>query len=187
MSPLAHLNFFGSEGRCYSFDHRAQGYSRGEACSVVVIKLLSDAMRDGDPIRAVIRNTGINENGRTPGGITKVRLEAQEALIRETYRKVGLELDKTRYVEAHGPGTQGDVVECRALGTIFGERHTQAEPVYVGSVKANVGHSEGGSGMASLIKVILMLERGIIPRLANFEQVHPDIDPIKWHLKVRLQ
>lgn len=184
MSPLAHLNFFGINGRCYSYDHRAKGYSRGEGFGILVIKPLSNALRDGDPIRAIIRGTGSNENGRTPGGITKVSFDAQRSLIRETYRSAGLGLEKTRYIEGHGPGTEGDVTESRALAAIFKQYRSAEDPLFVGSVKANLGHFEGGSGIASLVKVVLMLERGIIPKLANMERVNPQIEEDNWHLRV---
>ncbi|RMZ88826.1 hypothetical protein DV736_g3927, partial [Chaetothyriales sp. CBS 134916] len=157
------------------FDDRANGYSRGEGHGMLVLKLLPNAIRDRDRIRAVIRATGSNENGRTPGGITKVDVKAQERLIRETYRSADLELCETRLVEAHGPGTSGDVVECAGLASVFSKFRNQEEPLYVSSVKANMGHLEGASGIPSLVKTILALERGVIPRLANFRHLHPDI------------
>ena len=183
MAPLAHLNFFSPDTRCYSFDHRANGYSRGEGFGVFILKKLSRALDDGDPIRAIIRASGSNENGRTAGGITKVNKDAQENLIRETYLNAGLDFESTRYAEAHGTGTEGDVVETSAIGTVFQQHRSKQDPLYVGSVKANIGHLEGTSGIASLVKVILMLERGLIPKLANFEQLHPKIAAGKWHLR----
>ncbi len=95
------MNFLSQEGRCFSFDERANGYARGEGFGVVVIKLLTDAVRDGDTIRAVIRSTGSNQDGRTPG-ITQPNRGAQEALIRKTYEKAGIDPRATRYFEAHG-------------------------------------------------------------------------------------
>ena len=121
MSPLAHMNFFSPDGRCYSFDHRANGYARGEGFGVIVIKRLADALVDGDTVRAVIRATGSNENGRTIGGITQVNATAQESLIRKTYLKANLNFDQTRYVEAHGPGTGGDSIEASALAAVFSD------------------------------------------------------------------
>ena len=101
MLSMTDLNFLSPDGRSYSFDERANGYSRGEGSGVVVIKLLSAAIRDGNTIRAVIRGTGSNQDGRTPG-ITQPSAEAQEALIRQTYRTAGLDLNHTRFFEAHG-------------------------------------------------------------------------------------
>lgn len=101
MIAMTGLNFLSPNGKCYSFDARADGYSRGEGFAVVVIKLVSTAIRDGDTIRAIIRSTGSNQDGRTPS-ITQPSHEAQATLIRDTYDKAGLDLSKTRYFEAHG-------------------------------------------------------------------------------------
>lgn len=98
---LTNMNFLSSDSRCFSFDDRANGYARGEGFGVVVLKLLSDAIRDNDTIRAVIRSTGSNHDGRTPG-ITSPSKDAQELLIKETYGKAGLDLQTTRFFEAHG-------------------------------------------------------------------------------------
>ena len=98
---LTSMGFLSPDSRCYSFDERANGYSRGEGFGVVVIKRVSDAIRDGDTIRAVIRSTGVNSDGYTPG-ITQPSTEAQESLIRETYRKANIDLEETRFFEAHG-------------------------------------------------------------------------------------
>ena len=98
------MNFISKDSRSFSFDHRANGYGRGEGFGVIVIKRLADALRDGDTIRAVVRSTASNQDGRTPG-ITQPSKDAQELLVRETYEKAGLSLQATRYVEAHGTGT----------------------------------------------------------------------------------
>lgn len=98
---LSNMGFLSPDSRCFSFDHRANGYGRGEGFGVVVIKLLSKAIRDGDTIRAVIRSTGSNHGGRTPG-IAQPSRDAQELLIKETYEKAGLDLRTTRFFEAHG-------------------------------------------------------------------------------------
>lgn len=180
LAPLAHQNFFSPDHRCHSFDHRANGYSRGDGYGVLILKPLSKALRDRDPIRAIIRSTASNENGRTTGGITKVNLEAQKRLINTAYDDANVDRSLTRYVEAHAPGTQGDIVETTALASVFRSYRRLDSRLYMGSVKANLGHMEGTSGIASLVKVILMLERGIIPRLANFEMLHPEIRADDW-------
>ncbi|KAK4892946.1 hypothetical protein LTR27_008674 [Elasticomyces elasticus] len=182
MLPLAHLNFLSPDSTCYSFDHRANGYARGDGYGVLVLKPLSEARAARDPIRAIIRSTASNENGRTIGGITKVSFEAQRAMIETAYHNANLDPALTRYVEAHAPGTEGDVVEASALAAVFREHRSTDDPLYMGSVKANLGHLEGASGIASLIKVILMLEKGIIPKLANLEQLHPRIRGDEWHM-----
>lgn len=103
MTELTDLNFLSKDSKCYSFDHRANGYSRGEGFGIVILKTLSDALRDGDTIRAVIRATGTNQDGRTPG-ITQPSSQAQKVLIRDTYASGGLDMSETRYFEAHGTG-----------------------------------------------------------------------------------
>ena len=131
MLLLSNMSFLSHDSRCFSFDHRANGYARGEGVSVVVIKRLSDAVRDGDTIRAVIRSTGSNQDGRTPG-ITQPDQNAQEKLIRETYQKAGLDMSYTRYVEAHGTGTAiGDPIEARALGRAFRKHRSLKDPLFV--------------------------------------------------------
>lgn len=124
-------SFLSPDSRCFSFDSRANGYARGEGIAVVILKRASDAIRDGDTIRAVIRSTGSNEDGRTPG-ITQPSREAQERLIRETYKKAGLSMSHTRYFEAHGTGTRiGDPREAKAIGSTFREYRSDQDPLYV--------------------------------------------------------
>lgn len=180
---LSNMNFLSPDSRCYSFDHRGNGYARGEGFGVLVLKRLADAVRDGDAIRAVIRASGSNSDGRTPG-IAQPSGDAQEALIRETYAKAGLSLDTTRFFEAHGTGTAvGDPIEARAMGAVFGRHRSPDEPLYVGAVKSNVGHLEGTSGVAGVIKAVLALEKGVIPPNTNFEQLNPSIDAASLNLR----
>ncbi|KAF2465949.1 BcPKS1, polyketide synthase [Lindgomyces ingoldianus] len=154
---LAKMGFISPSSRCYSFDERADGYSRGEGLGVVVVKRLHDALRHNDTIRAVIRATGSNQDGRTPG-LTQPNGESQAQLIRDTYAKADLSFAHTRFVEAHGTGTAiGDPTEANAIG------------------RGNIGHLEGGSGIAGVIKAILCLEKGLIPPNANFEQINSRI------------
>ena len=179
---MTSLNFLGPDSVSYSFDHRANGYARGEGFGIVIVKRLSDALRDGDTIRAVIRATGVNQDGRTPG-ITQPSSKAQEALIRETYNRAGLDLKTTRFFEAHGTGTPiGDPLEASAIGAVFKDERSQEEPLVVGAVKSNIGHLEGASGIAGLIKSVLALEQGVIPPNIWFEKVNPKIAP-EWNLK----
>ncbi|KAI9742337.1 MAG: hypothetical protein M1818_003870 [Claussenomyces sp. TS43310] len=179
--PLSNLGFLGRDGVCYSFDHRANGYARGEGTAVMVLKPLKQALKDNDTIRAVIRNTGSNQDGRTPG-ITQPSREAQAALIQETYLRAGLNFKDTGFFEAHGTGTPiGDPREAGAIGTVFKDHRT--DPLVVGAVKSNIGHLEGASGLAGLIKTILILERGVIPRNIWFEKLNPDIPAEEWKLK----
>ncbi|KAK6598095.1 polyketide synthase [Botrytis cinerea] len=180
---LCNMGFLSPDSRCYSFDNRANGYARSEGVGVVIIKKLSDALKDNDTIRAVIRATGSNSDGHTPG-ITQPSREAQTRLIEETYIKGGLDPAKTRYFEAHGTGTPlGDPIEAGAIGSVFREYRSATEPLYVGALKPNIGHLEGGSGIAGLIKTVLVLEKGIIPPNANFEQANSNIDAEFFHLR----
>ncbi|MCJ1389859.1 hypothetical protein MMC18_002716 [Xylographa bjoerkii] len=173
---LSNMGFISHDSRSFSFDHRSNGYGRGEGFGVIVLKRLTDALRDGDTIRAVVRSTGSNQDGRTPG-ITQPSQDAQEALINDTYAKAGLDMHTTRYVEAHGTGTAiGDPIEASAIGRAFRKYRSADEPMYIGAVKSNIGHLEGASGVAGIIKTIMVLETGIIPPNANFERLNPDID-----------
>lgn len=124
------MSFLSPDSRCWSFDHRGNGYGRGEGIGMVVVKRISDALRDGDTIRAVIRSTGSNQDGRTPG-ITQPSMESQEALILATYEKAGLNPGLTRFFEAHGTGTPvGDPIEARAIGSVFREYRSAQDPLY---------------------------------------------------------
>jgi len=184
MHALTNMNMLSPDGECYSFDHRANGYARGEGFGVLVLKRLSDAIRDRDTIRALIRNTGCNQDGYTPG-ITQPNSLAQESLIRETYSNAGLTMKHTRFFEAHGTGTPvGDPLESTAIGAAFRTTRTIDDPLYVGAVKSNIGHLEGASGIAGVIKAILVLEKGIIPPNTNFEKTNPKIDTEFLRMKV---
>lgn len=176
MHVLVNLNMLSVDGQCFSFDHRANGYARGDGYGVLVLKRLSDALQDNDTIRAVIRSTASNSDGYTPG-ITQPSRDSQVALIREAYERVGLTMDSTRFIEAHGTGTVvGDPIEASAIGAAFRLSRTCKDPLYVGAVKSNVGHLEGASGIAGVIKAILVLEKAVIPPNANFERLNPAID-----------
>lgn len=129
----------------------------------LLVKRLDDALRDGDSIRAIIRETGVNQNGKTPS-ITAPQQAAQEALIRQCYERVNLDPAQTTYVEAHGTGTPaGDPLEVGALAAALRGSRSAEHPLYLGSIKANIGHTEAASGVASIIKVALALEKGQIP------------------------
>lgn len=178
------LNFFSTDGRSYAFDHRANGYGRGEGVSCVVLKSLSEALKDGDNIRAVIRSSVVNQDGKTLG-ITAPNPRSQEALIRKAYSLAHLDPADTVYVEAHGTGTAvGDLTESSVLGSIFGRAQKERGPVPCGSVKTNIGHLESASGMAGLLKAALVVEKGVIPPNLNFEKVNPSIRLREWNLEV---
>lgn len=184
MIAMSSLNFLSPDGHCYSFDHRANGYSRGEGFGVLILKRLSQAIQENDTIRAIIRATHCNQDGKTPG-ITNPSKNAQVALVKEAYSKAGLCLEDTRLFEGHGTGTQaGDTTEAAAIQEVFGGVRTTEDPIVVGALKSNIGHLEGASGVASVIKTILALEKGIIPPNANFEKANPQIPVDEWCLRV---
>lgn len=184
---LSNMGVLGAEGRCFSWDHRATGYGRGEGMAVVLLKRLSNALADGDHIHAVIRDTHMNQDGKT-STVTSPSSEAQQRLIQECYQRAGLELSDTTYVEAHMTGTPtGDPIEAETLARTFGSARPAGDPVYVGSVKPNVGHTESASGLASVIKTALVLQKGLIPPHINFEKPNPAIPLDEWNLKLPLQ
>ncbi|KAI0484209.1 hypothetical protein GGR56DRAFT_668793 [Xylariaceae sp. FL0804] len=184
---LSTLQFLSPDGKSQSFDHKANGYSRGEGVSFIVVKSLADALRDNDVIRAVIRGTSVTQDGRTPG-INLPSKESQEDLIRAAYANAGLGTEQTHYFEAHGPGTPaGDPLETSAIGKVFGKHRSREDPLYVGSVKSNIGHLEAGAGLAGLTKALYALERGQIPPNIWFERPHPKIHLDEWNLNVPTQ
>jgi acyl transferase domain-containing protein len=149
-----------------------------------MLKPLDQAIKDNDHIRAVIRATGSNQDGRT-NGITVPNGNAQIELMRSVYEKAGLDVSDTGFVEAHGTGTKvGDPIEVSALHEVFGAGRTPKTPLYIGSVKSNVGHLEGASGIISVIKAAMMLEKGMILPNINFEKANEAIPFEKWNLKV---
>jgi acyl transferase domain-containing protein/acyl carrier protein len=168
-------HFLSRDGRSKSFDSRADGYARGEGAGVVFIKPLADAKRDGNPVYAIIRGTGVNQDGRTDG-ITVPNPDSQESLIRTVYEKSGVPFEDVRYVEAHGTGTTvGDTVEANVLGRTIGSGRTNGDSVLVGSVKSTIGHLEAGAGVAGLIKASLCLKHNQVPPQANLIEPNPNI------------
>ncbi|KAJ5102441.1 Acyl transferase/acyl hydrolase/lysophospholipase [Penicillium alfredii] len=181
---LTRGGFLSPDGLSYSFDHRANGYARGEGILAFVLKPISGAVQNGDMIRAIIRSTGSNQDGHSPA-LTQPSPQAQEDLIRHVYRQANLPFHETRYVEAHGTGTPvGDPIEIKAIGRVFRKLRSSKCPLYVGSIKANIGHLEGASGLASLVKAILILEKGIIPPSALLEVVNPAIDAEFFNIEI---
>lgn len=142
-------------------------------------------MRDGDRVHAVVRESGLNQDGKTPT-ITSPSMDAQASLIREVYRRARLDPSvDTGYVEAHMTGTPtGDPIEAEALARTFGAGRAEDDPVLVGSVKPNVGHTEPVSGLAAVIKTIFALKEGVIPPNVNYENTNPNIPLKEWRLKV---
>ena len=178
------LHLLSPDGKSYAFDSRANGYGRGEGFAVVILKSEVAAMRDNDMVRATIRGSGCNHDGKTRG-LHLPSSEAQEALIRETYASAGLEMKDTTYCEAHGTGTAaGDPLEAKALAATLGKARESTSPLMIGSVKTNIGHLEGAAGLVSVIKTVLALERGIIPPSINFKTPTPRIPFASNNLEV---
>lgn len=179
--------FLSPGGRCHTFDETANGYARGEGIGCLILKPLADAIRDGDMIRAVIRGSGSNQDGRTPG-ITLPSGTLQEVLIQDVYNAAGLNPLETEFIETHGTGTQaGDPIETGALSEIFGPGRPPAMPLRIGSIKTNVGHLEGTSGIAGVMKAVLMLENRTFLPNRNFRTLNPRIPLQEWNLKVRTE
>ena len=183
---LSNIGVLGAQGKCLSWDQRADGYGRGEGSAVVVLKRLDLALKDGDHIHAIIRESAMNQDGKT-STITSPSMEAQEALIRDCYSRAGLNLSDTTYVEAHMTGTPtGDPIEAEVLAKTFGVSRTPGDFVYVSSVKPNIGHTEPVSGLASVIKTALVLQYKQIPPHLNYEVPNSAIHMNDWNLKLPL-
>jgi acyl transferase domain-containing protein len=175
MVSMSNMGYFSDDGRCFSFDARGNGYGRGEGMAAVVVKPLHQALADGDPIRAVIRNTHVNQDGRTPG-ITLPSQQAQATMIREAYAQAGLDMEDTAYFESHGTGTPaGDPIEAAAIGSTLGAARYPGEKLYVGTAKSNLGHTEACASVAGLIKVAMSLENATIVPNYDFQTPNPDI------------
>ncbi|KAL2883645.1 hypothetical protein SGCOL_000789 [Colletotrichum sp. CLE4] len=188
------LQMLSPDSQCRMWDASANGYGRGEGVAALLLKPLAKALADGDPVQGVVRATGVNSDGQSPG-ITMPFAPAQTDLIWRTYRRAGLdplhEADRPQYFECHGTGTQaGDPVEARAVYDVFfgGQEQnsqdqaekpqkTKPETLIVGSIKTIIGHTEGCAGLAGVIKVLLMLKHQTVPPNMLFNQLNPKIAP----------
>lgn len=163
-----------SDGRCKTFDAAADGFAPGEGAGAVLLKRLSDALQDGDRVRAVIRGTAVNHDGRTTV-LTAPNSLAQEAVLRAALRNAMLDAHEVDYVETHGTGTSlGDPIEIEAVRSVYGISNADA-PCVLGAVKSNVGHLEAAAGLAGFIKVVLCLENEEIPKNLHFRSLNPEI------------
>ncbi|MCG5057492.1 MAG: SDR family NAD(P)-dependent oxidoreductase [Limnoraphis sp. WC205] len=189
LSPEATIGFcklkaLAADGRCKTFDAKADGYSRGEGCGIVILKRLSDAIDNKDNILAVIRGSAVNHDGQS-NGLTAPNGSAQEAVIRQALVNAKVQSEDIQYVEVHGTGTSlGDPIEVLALSKVLGEKRSKNQPLYLGSVKTNFGHLESAAGVASFIKVVLSLQHQKIPPHLNFQQPNPYIPWEKLPVKV---
>jgi acyl transferase domain-containing protein len=177
-SSYSKFGIMSADSMCHSFDVRCNGYCRGEGVGSIFVKLLSDAVRDGDPIRGVVRSIAVNCNGFVPGMPLFVPNQAGlEMSLRKAYEQANLDPKDTAYVETHGIGmVLGEIAEAHALGSGMNRPERRPKPLMVGSLKPNFGHQEAASGVFVLIKAALMTEAAVIPAHADFETPHPAIN-----------
>ncbi|KAI1346694.1 hypothetical protein F5Y01DRAFT_264504 [Xylaria sp. FL0043] len=182
----AKLGILSPTSTCHTFDASADGYGRAEGAGALYVKRLSDAIRDGDPIRGVIRATAVNTNGKVEGmGITHPSVEGQERVVRMAYQKANLDPNLTAYAELHGTGTPvGDPIEVRAISRAMNDTRPTDKPLLVGAVKPNIGHSEAASGIFAVMKAALMTELSTIPGVAYLQNLNPAIKEKEWNVKV---
>ncbi|MEX2523396.1 MAG: SDR family NAD(P)-dependent oxidoreductase [Gammaproteobacteria bacterium] len=189
LSPFPFIGFskasmLSETGECRVFGKDANGYVRSEGGAVLLLKPLSRALADGDPVHAVIRATGVNTDGHK-SALTVPNGNAQQHLLRKLYHDNGIRIEDINYIEAHGTGTPvGDPVEAAAIGEAIGRRRNGAGPLPIGSVKAIIGHLEPASGMAGLLKVVLGLKHRAIPAAGRVGEYNPAIDFSGLNLKV---
>ncbi|KAI0882956.1 uncharacterized protein GGS22DRAFT_190934 [Annulohypoxylon maeteangense] len=191
LTPVMHINeaslgMLSPSGRCAMWDTSADGYTRGEGIAAVFVKTLSQALADNDPIQCILRETGVNQDGRTPG-LTMPSSSAQAQLIRDCYARIGLDpvnnpRDRPQFFQAHGTGTQaGDPQEAAAISTAFFPSSSLAanegDKMLVGSIKTVIGHTEGTAGVASIIATSLALKNGIVPPNLHFHNLNPKVAP----------
>lgn len=172
---LSKWGFMAADGRCKTFDARADGFVRGEGCGVIVLKRLSDALADDDRIYALVRGSAVNQDGRStvltaPNGL------AQQAVIRQAIENAHIQPEDVSCIEAHGTGTSlGDPIEVEALTATYGQPRTSGQRCALASVKTNIGHLEAAAGIAGIIKVVLSMQHEFIPPHLHFQQLNPHI------------
>ncbi len=186
---LCRMRALSPSGICRTFDAAADGYGRGEGGVVFVLKRLSRAQADGDPILAVIRGVAVNHDGRS-SGLTVPNAVAQRAVVQAALENAGLEPTDVDYLEAHGTATPlGDPIEVRGMADVLGRGRTAENPLLIGSVKTNFGHLEAASGAAGLLKLVLSLQKGELPPHLHFNEPSPHIDwerlPIQVNRELR--
>jgi acyl transferase domain-containing protein/NAD(P)-dependent dehydrogenase (short-subunit alcohol dehydrogenase family)/threonine dehydrogenase-like Zn-dependent dehydrogenase/acyl carrier protein len=179
--------YLSPDGRCKAFDASGDGYGRGEGAGMILLERLSDALAAGDRVYAIVRGTGANQDGATPG-ISVPNPDSQMALLRDVYGRAGVPPESIQYVEAHGTGTAvGDPYEALALGSVLSVGRSPDEPCRIGSVKTNIAHLEAAAGVAGAMKAILSVHHGLIPPSLHFKNPNPTIDFAGLKLKVQTQ
>lgn len=178
------LNAMSPDGRCRAFDAQGNGYVRSEGAGIVLLKRLSDALRDGDRIYAIVRGSAVNNDGAS-NGLTAPNPKAQESMLVDACFAAGISPGDLHYVEAHGTGTPlGDPIEAKALGAVIGAKMTADRQLHIGSVKTNLGHLEAAAGIAGLMKVALAMHHDELPPSLHFKSPNPNIDFEALRLRV---
>ena len=173
---LSKARMLSPDSRCKTFSEDADGYARSEGCGVVVLKRLSTAIKDKDTILAVIKGSSVNSDGKS-GGFTVPNGTAQEEVIRSALAKANVSPGAIDYIETHGTGTPlADPIEVNTLTKIFSDYHSNEKPLYIGSVKTNIGHCESASGVAGVIKTVLSLQSHKLFKHLNFKKLNPGIE-----------
>ncbi len=180
----ANARMLSPDGQCKAFDASANGFVRGEGCGIVVLKRLSDAEADGDRIWGVILGSALNQDG-TSTGLTVPNEQAQASVINEALLRAGVAPWEVDYLEAHGTGTEvGDPIELNAAAEVYGRGREADRPLLVGSVKSNIGHLEPAAGVAGLMKVMLSLQNGLVPKHLHFRDPNPRLDWDRLPVKI---
>ena len=173
---MVEMGMVSRNGQCRTFDASADGHVRGEGCGIVVLKRLEEAEAEGDPVWGVIRGSAVNHNG-VSAGLTIPNGRAQEQVIEEALSRAGIAPADVDYLEAHGTGsTLGDPIEVHAAATVYGRGREAANPLLIGTVKTNIGHLEAAAGVAGLIKTVLAMRHGRIPKHLHFQTPNPHVD-----------
>ena len=184
MGFMREYGMLSGSGRCRTFDAAADGFVRGEGCGMVVLKRLSDAEADGDRIWGVVRGSAVNQNGAS-AALTVPNGTAQEQLFEEALARAGIAPAEMDYLEVHGTGSElGDPIEIRAAAQVYGRGRDLERPLLLGTVKTNIGHLESAAGVAGLIKVLLAMNRSVIPKHLHFDSPNPHIEWDKLPVRV---
>ena len=178
------MGMLSASGRCNAFDAGADGFVRSEGCGVLALKRLSDAEADGDRIWGLVAGTAVNQNGAS-AGLPTPNGPAMERVMEDALGRAGVDPSDVDYLEAHGTGTNlGDSIELRALASVYGRGREAEQPLLVGSVKTNIGHGEWAAGMASVMKAVLAMRKGLIPAHLHFKEPNPDFDWTRMPVRI---
>ena len=181
---MTELGMLSTSGQCSPFDASADGYVRGEGCGVLVLKRLSVAEADGDRIWGVIRGSAVNQNGAS-AGLTVPNGPAQERVMEAALERAGFSGADVDYLEAHATGSQlGDAIEAHAVGSVYGKGRSSDRPLLMGTVKSNIGHLEAAAGVAGVIKTVLAMKQGVIPKHLHFDNPNPQIEWASMPLRI---